>query len=195
MPDSLRIFKTHPERNASLLKMSLLSVASLTCEPARALCGLGDSVLWGLKSKCGAILHFLKTISSLLAPDTTNTREILWKLLFHRHNLAEVPARAVLPCYHVCQPVPQLRICGMESHRRRTQEKGKPKDASDLTRGGSCGGGGPGSAGRGAGIISALRTPPWLPSAWEHPGRHLSRGRRCLRRLDGFTPLKDHLMF
>ena len=49
---------------------------------------------------------------------------------FHRHNLAEVIRKAVLPCCHVCQLIPQVRICGTESHRRSTQEKGEPKAAS-----------------------------------------------------------------
>ena len=53
---------------------------------------------------------------------------------------------------------------------------GEPKAAGNLAAGSSCGTGGPGSAGRGAGIISALRTPPWLPSAREHQGQRLSRG-------------------
>ena len=39
---------------------------------------------------------------------------------FHRRNLAEVLRGAVLPCGHVCQSIPQLRMCGTESHRRRT---------------------------------------------------------------------------
>jgi hypothetical protein len=39
---------------------------------------------------------------------------------FHRHNLAEVIRRAILPCCHLCQSIPQLRIYGTESHRRQT---------------------------------------------------------------------------
>jgi hypothetical protein len=37
-----------------------------------------------------------------------------------RHNLAEAVARAVLPCCLGCQSIPQLRMCGTESHRGRT---------------------------------------------------------------------------
>jgi serine/threonine protein kinase len=40
--------------------------------------------------------------------------------MFHRHNLAEVIRRGVLPCCHLCQSIPHLRICGTEWHRRRT---------------------------------------------------------------------------
>jgi hypothetical protein len=39
---------------------------------------------------------------------------------FIRHNMAEVVGRAALPCCHVCQSIPQQRMCGTESHRRRT---------------------------------------------------------------------------
>jgi len=39
---------------------------------------------------------------------------------FHRHNLAEAVGGAVLPCCHVCRPIPQLCMYGTESHRRRT---------------------------------------------------------------------------
>ena len=38
----------------------------------------------------------------------------------------EVVGKAVLPCCHACQSIPQLRMCGTESHRRRTQEMHEP---------------------------------------------------------------------
>ena len=40
----------------------------------------------------------------------------------------------ILPCGHVCQPIPQLPMYGTESHRRRTQEKGKPKADATFRR-------------------------------------------------------------
>ena len=53
---------------------------------------------------------------------------------FHRHNLAEVAGRAVLPCRRVCQSIPQLRMYGTESHSRRTQEKGSQRPRAALRR-------------------------------------------------------------
>jgi len=74
---------------------------------------------------------------------------------FHRHNLAEAAGRAVLPCCHACQSIPQLRICGTGSNRRRTQEKGKPKDAGDLAAGSSRAAGSPTSMWRSVSFLAA----------------------------------------
>jgi len=77
---------------------------------------------------------------------------------FHRHNLAEVIRRAVLPCCHVCQSIPQLRMYGTESHSWRTLETGEPKAESDLMAGNPCGAGGPQTVGRSV----RDRDKPWV---------------------------------
>ena len=53
---------------------------------------------------------------------------------FHRHNPAEVPGRAVLLCCHVCQSIPQLRLCGTESRRSARKIRGSQKPRATLRR-------------------------------------------------------------
>jgi hypothetical protein len=75
-----------------------------------------------------------------------------------------------------CMPVDSATAyVGTQSHRRRTQEKGEPKAAGDLTAGSSCGAGGYGSAGGGEGgkwRVSAsidARSPYPSDAVWVHP--------------------------
>jgi hypothetical protein len=71
-----------------------------------------------------------------------------------------------------CMPVDSATAyVGTQSHRRRTQEKGEPKAAGDLTAGSSCGAGGYGSAG-GAKEASGECLPPLMHVPLIRPTRY-----------------------